>query len=119
MTPRRTVSPAHHVDLDPVSAGAGVGALSGLLALGLPYFAGLTAALAGLVAVAWATRPLRPGGGSSSRRLGAAAIAAGWVAFLLLPPPFAILRATALGASLLPLWYSGGRAVPFGGSEGA
>lgn len=114
MTGHERAPPPYRLDLDPVNVGAGFGALSGLLAIDLPFFAGLTAALAGLVAVAWAIRPLRAGA-SSYRGIGVVAIVAGWIAFLLPPPPLVPLRAALLGVSLLPLWYSGGRAIPYGG----
>ncbi|MGI0132841.1 MAG: hypothetical protein ACREDK_07125 [Thermoplasmata archaeon] len=113
--PRRFAVP---IGVDPVSVGTCFGLLAGLLAIGLPFFTGLTMALAALVAVTWATHPLRSDAPARSRRWGAAAIVLGWGAFLLLPAPVGVVRAALLGASLLPLWWTGGRAAPFGGSVG-
>ena len=118
MTARGRPAPAIPVGLDPVSAGAGFGTLAGLLSLGLPFFTGATVALAALVAVAWAIRPVRAGLPPRARRLGLAAISVGWAAFVLVPPPLGPIRAALLGVSLLPLWWSGGRAAAFGGETG-
>jgi hypothetical protein len=99
--------------VDAVHVGAIFGAFSGFLSLEIPFFEGLVAALAALVAVAWASRPARDGPERGARRICALSIVVGWSMFLLLPIPLTGFRGLALGLSLAPLWWTGRRNLPF------
>ncbi|MCI4367565.1 MAG: hypothetical protein L3K08_07425 [Thermoplasmata archaeon] len=106
--------PAPPPGIDAVHVGAIFGALSGLLSLEIPFFDGLVAALAALVAVDWASRLARGGPKRGARKICALSIVVGWSIFLLLPAPEAGFRGLSLGLSLAPLWWTGRRNLPFG-----
>lgn len=93
---------------DPIPAAALFAAIAGLLSFRFAYFDGLTAALAALLVVAWATsRPRRRGswaGPIPPVAVGLAVVGLGWALFLLLPPPATALRGVVLGVTGLPLW---------------
>jgi hypothetical protein len=94
--------------VDPLSVAGAFGAIAGAASLGVPYFDGLSEALAALAAVAWVARVER----STERRLSivgpvATATATAWSFALLAPLPFSLLRGAALGASAVGLAWHG------------
>ncbi len=105
---------------DALSAAAGLGAVTGALAVAAPYFNGLAAALGGLTLGTWLLRggAAGPWGSGAQRRPAAFAFAAGlaaWGLFLDPPPFLAPLRGLALGAAGLGLWWTRRTSVRFGG----
>jgi len=109
------------IAMDPLDASGGFGALSGALSVGLPYFSGLTMALAALVVGIALLRGAQRGRAGGVRPatippfLVALVVAlAGWVAFFAAPPWLASIRGLALGVSVLPLWWLERRPPAFG-----
>jgi hypothetical protein len=84
--------------------------LSGVLAIMLPFLGSLTVALAAIAVAGWVwERPRRRAAvGPESRvelGLGWCAASAGAIAFVLLPPPWAVGRGLVLAVGMLPLWW--------------
>jgi hypothetical protein len=108
--------------MDLVDAVGLFGALGGVLAIALPYFVGLTAALSATLFGVGVIRAAQIQEGSAklsseTRRfvLGFAAAIAGWAAFLLFSGRLGVVGPALLGASGLPLWRAARRPLPFGG----
>ncbi len=110
------------LEMDPVEAAGAFALLGGALALLLPYFLGLTLALAGLLLALAALRegrrgpPPAPARGSGARRpLPFALALAGWAALPLLPEALAPWRGLTVALAAFPLWWRFRHRVPFGG----
>ncbi len=118
MTPHRPARPPVRFDALPVSAA--LGAVAGALAIAVPYFNGLAAALGGLTLGTWLLRggPRGPFGYGDRRRPPILAFASGlgaWGLFLV-PPPFLLpYRGLVLGAAGLVLWWTRRAPPRFGG----
>ena len=107
--------------MDPLDASGAFGALSGVLSVVLPYFDGLTMALAALVVgialLRWTRGRFGGGPGSSDAdRFLLALVSAivGWAVFLEAPSTLASIRGLVLGGAILPLWWLERRRLPFG-----
>ena len=103
-----------------LAASAGLGAVTGLLAVAAPYFDGLSAALGGLTLGTWLLRggASGPWGSGPYRRPAVVAFAAGvaaWGVFLVPPPFLAPFRGLALGAAGVALWWTRRAPARFGG----
>ncbi len=100
------------VDVDPLTAAALLGGVSGGLAIPLPYFVSLTVALGALATLIFSLRRLRgrrQARGRAvipSRRLrgGVGLVVAGWGAFLAAPIPMPGVHAALLGTALVGVW---------------
>ena len=97
--------------MDPTTVAGLFGLLAGVLSVPIPYFSGLTAALSALLAATVVVRWARSGRPSIHLRSSLPAIAVvvvGWTVFLGGPALLSPVRGLVLGASGLPLVWSGG-----------
>ena len=117
----RPARPDWELPMDLIDAAGLLGAFAGVLSIAVPYFMGLTAALAlCLLAAALIRRPPRgapPTGPDAGRGflLGFALALGAWTFLVLHPAPWDRYTGAVLGLAGLPLWAITRRRRPFGG----
>lgn len=103
------------LEFEVVGVAAGIGVVSGALALVGPYLAALTGALAALALAGWlAARSRTPGVALVDRGGALALVILGAAAVIYVAPPvgLASVRALLLGLALVPLWWTAPRKGP-------